>query len=808
MKSLSLKLCLVILLSAFPFYRSSSQNEMNPENLFDFNWRFYRGGAQGAENPAFNDSQWRRIDLPHDWSIEDLPGTNSPFSINAISQVSGGFTTGGTGWYRKTFTVPDIQKDKRFMILFEGIYMNSELYLNGVLLGTHPYGYTSFWFDITDNLMPGKENVLCIKVRNEGENSRWYSGSGIYRHVWLMMVNSLHFETWGTCITTPEITGAEALISVKNTLINQASQDRKIKLITKIFGPDGQLAGQSEISEEIGSGKSIMPDQKIRIAKPVLWSPDSPFLYKAVNEIYESDKLTDQVTTDFGIRSFSYDAMNGFMLNGKVLKIMGGCVHHDNGPLGSMAFDRAEERRVELLKASGFNAIRTSHNPPSPAFLDACDRLGMLVMDEAFDMWNEEKNPADYHLYFNDWWKKDIESMVYRDRNHPSVIMWSIGNEIPNKQKPEVVEVAKKLAMLVRSLDPTRPVTSAVNDLKPDKDPYFACLDVAGYNYASGGDHNQSKLYEQDHIRVPGRVMVGTESFPLEAFSAWMDVIDHPYVIGDFVWTAFDYIGEASIGWRGYWQKQDFFPWNLAFCGDIDICGWKRPQSYYRDALWKQNQLSVWVTPPKPSFELNPDRQSWSKWHWSDAVDSWNWQEGMDKPLEVKVYSSCDQVELFLNGKSLGRKPTNRTTEFMASWQVPYHPGTLRAVGYHGKKQVTLSELKTAGAPVRLKMTADRTAIKADGQDLSYVTVELTDSQGVRNPEAENQVNFEIEGPGKIIATGNANPMSTESFQSNQRKGWRGRCLVIIKSENAKGRITVKASSQGLETGKIEIESK
>jgi beta-galactosidase len=499
--------------------------------------------------------------------------------------------------------------------------------------------------------------------------------------------------------------------------------------------------------------------------------------------------------------------VNGFRLNGKALKLKGGCVHHDNGPLGSRAYDRAEERRVELLKASGFNAIRCSHNPPSPAFLDACDRLGMMVMDEAFDMWNEQKNPYDYHLFFDKWWKKDVGNMVLRDRNHPCVIMWSIGNEIPGRHRPDVVETAKILGDFIRNADPTRPVTSAVNDLKPDKDPYFATLDVAGYNYASGGDHNQESLYAQDHKRVPDRIIAGTESYALEAFGSWMGVVDNPYVIGDFVWTAFDYIGEASIGWRGYWQKQDFFPWNLAYCGDIDICGWKRPQSYYRDALWKENQLSIWVTPPEPSFELNPDRQSWSKWHWYDVSDSWNWKGSEGKIMDVCVYSSCEQVELFLNGKSLGRKPTNRNSKFTAVWQVPYQPGTLKATGYKGKKQVSMSELKTAGDPVQIKLAADRLKIKADGQDLSYVTVELNDATGIRNPDAENPVLFSIEGPGTIIAVGNANPVSIESYQLPQRKAWHGRCLVIIKSEEKAGPIILKASSQGLQPASVEINS-
>jgi beta-galactosidase len=397
--------------------------------------------------------------------------------------------------------------------------------------------------------------------------------------------------------------------------------------------------------------------------------------------------------------------------------------------------------------------------------------------------------------------------MVLRDRNHPSVIMWSTGNEIPGRHRPDVVETAKMLGDFIRKIDPTRPITSAVNDLKPDKDPYFATLDVAGYNYASGGDHNQESLYVQDHKRVPTRIMAGTESYPLEAFGSWMAVVDNPYVMGDFVWTAFDYIGEASIGWRGYWQKQDFFPWNLAYCGDIDICGWKRPQSYYRDALWNENQLSLWVTPPEPSFELNSDRQSWSKWHWLDAADDWNWPGSEGKALEVSVYSSCEQVELFLNGKSMGKKPVNRTTKFIASWQVPYQPGILKAVGFRGRKQVTVSEIRSAGNPVQIKLSADRSKIKADGQDLSYITVDLNDANGIRNPKSENLVTFSIEGPGTIIAVGNANPVSLESYTLPQRKAWRGRCLVIIKSDSKGGPIILKATAAGLKPASIEIES-
>jgi beta-galactosidase len=777
-----------------------AQSNQSGVALFDWDWRFHRGGAQGAEAPDFDDSHWRRLDLPHDWSIEDLPGTQSPFDPEAISQVSGGFTTGGTGWYRKSFVVPAEDKGKRILIQFDGVYMNADVWLNGQLLGTHPYGYTSFWFDLTDRVKFGGANVLAVKVKNEGENSRWYSGSGIYRHVWLKTLDPAHVAQWGAYITTPEVSASSAKVNAKTRVVNDADQPARVNLVTRLLDAAGAEVAKAE------SGHTIEPKgahefaQDVTVKSPALWSPDSPTLYTAVTEVYRDKQLTDRAETKFGVRSISFDAARGFLLNGRPLKLKGGCLHHDNGPVGARAFDRAEERRVELLKAAGFNALRLAHNPPSPAFLAACDRLGMMVIDEAFDMWREGKNPHDYHLFFDEWWQRDIESMVWRDRDHPSVILWSIGNEIPNRANPEVVKTARALADYVRRLDPTRPVTSAVNDMGEDKDPYFAALDVAGYNYMPG-------KYEADHARVPRRVMVATESFPLEAFDYWMGVVDHPYVVGDFVWTAFDYIGEASIGWRGYWQEHDFYPWTLAYCGDIDVCGWKRPQSFYRDALWKKDQVSVFVRPPRPSFEPNPKRQPWSKWHWLDAVDDWNWRGYENRPLEVSVYSSCEEAELFLNGKSLGRKPTDRSTRFMATWQVPYQAGVLKAVGYDAGRQVGSSELRTAEAPARINLNADRTRIAADGQDLSYITVELVDARGVRNPKAENLVRFAVEGPGRIVAVANANPVSTESYQQPRRKAWRGRCLLVVKSERRAGRITVRATAEGLAPATVVINS-
>lgn len=722
---------------------------VSAQELFDNDWLFYRGNAQGAENPAFNDKDWRKVDLPHDWSIEDLPGTNSPFSKGAVSQVSGGFTTGGIGWYRKHFTIS--KKQKQVILQFDGVYMNATVWINGKKLGKHPYGYTTFSFDITDKIEPGKENVLAVLVRNEGENSRWYAGAGIYRHVWLKS------NQYKIAITTPGISRKTAIVAI-NT---------EKPATTSIYNQKGVLIAKQTAPSSIS--------QQIQISKPALWSVDTPNLYSAVTIIDN-----DTIKTTFGIRTFTVDAVNGARLNNRPIKLKGGCVHHDNGPLGAKAYDRAEERKVALLKASGYNAIRCAHNPPSPAFLDACDRLGMLVIDEAFDTWKDGKNPEDYHVFFNDWWQRDIESMVNRDRNHPSVIMWSIGNEIPHREKPAVAAVAHTLRQYLLQLDSTRLITCGVNGIAPDKDTFLSALDVAGYNYALD-------KYEPDHDRVPNRVIMATESFPLDAGAYWEGVIKHPWVIGDFVWTAFDYIGEASIGWLGYMQHQGFYPWNLAYCGDIDICGWKRPQSYYRDALWMPEQLSLFVHPPQPTYSPNPDKVDWSRWEWQDVTDSWNWQGNEGKPLEVVAYSSYDQVELFLNGQSLGKKAVKDHT---ASWQVPYTAGTLTAVA--GKKKATLV---TTGKSVRLRLQADTLQLAPNNQDLAYITVNLLDSAGHRNPDDSSLIRFKLEGPATIVGVGNADPRSVESNQASQRKAFHGRALVIIKAGKIPGAIRLTATS-------------
>jgi beta-galactosidase len=485
-------------------------------------------------------------------------------------------------------------------------------------------------------------------------------------------------------------------------------------------------------------------------------------------------------------------------------------MHSNNGPLGAVANDRAEERRIGLMKAAGFNAVRCGHNPPSTAFLDACDRLGMMVIDEAFDVWVQGWCDNDYHLYFNDWWKMDITSMVMRDRNHPAIFTWSIGNQVRENRDSIGVALAFQLAGLVRALDPTRPVTANVarngqfwQNCPPEEwikcDPFFSALDICGYSY-------QLSQYENDHQRLPNRIMFSSEIDPRHSFDNWMKAMDYDYVLGNFEWTAMDFMGEVALGWWGFRKNPaELYPWTSTYSGDIDLCGFRRPRSYYRDILFKHgSKLSAFVYTPVPSFEGKGD----SPWGWDDVKQSWTWPGYEGKSLTVVTYSACDSVSLYVNDKLIGTKPTSRTTEFKANWQVSYEPGTLKAVGYIRGVKSAEWKLFTAGKPAKISLVADRSTIKSDGQDLSYVTVEITDKNGVLNPHYNDVIHFSMEGEGSIVAVGNSNPQSVESFQQPFRKAYEGRCLVIIRSKNKEGQITLKASGKGLAQDKIVIDTK
>lgn len=785
----------------------SLKDEPRTKILLDSEWLFHRGNLAEAQSIKFDISAWCTIDLPHDWSIEDIPGTNSPFNSSAISGINGGFTEGGTGWYRKNIYIPKSMKDKNIELLFEGSYMNTDVWINEHYLGNQPYGYTPFLYDITSFLKYDEDNTIAVQVKNEGKNSRWYSGSGLYRHVWLTVTNPVHVLTDGTYITTPFVSKKKAEIVIETSVINNYSEDKNITIETIIFDKRKNKISSMKTDKHITGKEVNIFNQRTEIKNPLLWSPDSPQLYEVLTKVYADGKQQDEYKSVFGIREISIDAKNGFVLNGKNMKLKGGCVHHDNGPLGAKAYNRAEERRVEILKSNGFNAVRVAHNPPSVAFLDACDRLGLLVIDEAFDMWEDAKNPQDYHLYYKDYWKKDVEAMIKRDCNHPSVIMWSIGNEIPAMFWEPVVNNARIMTEFIHKMEPTRLVTAGMNELGEHLNDFANTIDVCGYNYAVGGYPKEK--YASDIRNHPKRIMYGSESYALDEFEAWEDVLKNPAVIGDFVWTAIDYIGEASIGWHGYPQSDDVYPWSLAYCGDIDICGWKRPQSYYRDAFWSDEEpvISLFVHAPVPSFDsLKRERIGWSRWHYEDVVDNWNWPGYENKMFSVDVYSSCDSIELFLNGESLGVKKTDRENKNKTTYSISYSPGELKAVGYSKKNNVS-SSLQTYSQAKEIKLSADRDVIFADNQDLSYITVKLIDENGLTDWNADNLIQFSVEGPASIIGVGNANPVSLESYTLPQRKAWRGKCLVILKSGDVAGKIILSASSENLKGNSIHLKS-
>ena len=784
------------------------------ELLFDDGWKFFLGDIKDAENPSYDDKLWRDIDLPHDWSIEKLPGqvpgqVIGPFSKESPGATATGYALGGTAWYRKTFTLNTQEDFNNTIIIFDGVYMNCDVWVNGELVGTHPYGYTAFYFDITGYLMQaGKANVIAVKVRNEGKNSRWYSGSGIYRHVWLIRKQAVHISHNGVFITTEDISPNEAKVKIASVVDKKKEDNSAVKLLIKITGLDGKISQETETKTKTFSSGNEEFVQNITIPQPKLWSIEAPNLYKAEIQVVADGVVTDKVITTFGIRTIHFDAQTGFMLNGKNVLLKGGCMHHDNGFLGSASIDRAEERRVELMKAYGFNAIRTSHNPPSQQFLDACDRNGILVIDEAFDMWERPKNPEDYHLYFKEWWQKDLASMILRDRNHPSVIFWSIGNEINERADSVGYLFTKKLTDVAHNLDPTRPVTEAICGFwdHPGKDwsttaPAFASLDVGGYNYLWA-------QYEPDHAQFPDRIMMGTESFPGDAYNYWNQVEKNPWVIGDFVWTSMDYLGETGLGNSRLNDDPDngflrSWPWFNAFCGDIDLCGFKKPQLLYRDIIWGNSMLEIVVHSPIPEGK----HEIVSYWGWPDELQSWNWNGNEGKLMDVRVFSSYQVIRLKLNGKTIAEKSVGDSSKFIVNFKVPYEPGDLKAVALENGIEVASKELKTTGTPAKIKLTADRSVIKANRNDLSYIHVEITDAQGNLIPEATIPVTFTVSGDGEIAGSGNACPYDMESFNNPVSKTYRGKALVILRPlKNKKtGTITLQADAKGLDTGVIKI---
>jgi beta-galactosidase len=841
---------------------SNTQGESERDRLFNTGWKFIRDSVSGAEQPGHDDSKWLVVDLPHDYSImalpvrqadlpagqAGLPGEDGPDQIGLFSKKSPGngnstgHVIGGTGWYRKSFTLDKTDEGKTVLLNFDGVYMETEVWVNGKIAGIHKNGYTPFWFDITSLLnATGKVNVIAVKVDNVGRNSRWYSGSGIYRNVHLTITQPVHVAVWGVQITTPEIRPGSALVDIAAVTKNETGKEVKAQITISIKDKDGRLAGTAKENIIISGRADQRTKKQIEVTNPVLWSLESPNLYNAEIIIEVNGKLTDRYSQPFGIRSIAFSAEQGFLLNGKSVELKGGCLHHDNGLLGSAAFDRAEERRVEIMKANGYNAIRCAHNPPSSTFLDACDRLGMLVIDEFTDMWEYYKNPQDYSRFFRQWWNADLTRMILRDRNHPSIIMWSIGNEIYARSDTSLVRIGKQLAGRVRELDPSRVVTQALTEfLYPEgwdkTEPAFTLLDVGGYNY---GQNN----YEPDHVKHPERVIYASESYPIKAFEYWKPVEEHPWIIGDFVWSAMDYLGEVGIGGSKYVpgsgskaleipaglkiprsvhifdmqvKSPSAWPSFVAGCGDIDITGEKKPQMLYRDILWNNSRIEINVHAPIPEGY----GENINIWGWPDEWPSWNlpagqaslpadqagWKGNEGKPLQVRVFTKASKVRLELNGNVMGEKTLTADDKYIAVFEVPYQPGELKAIAIENGKETANKVLKTSGEAAGIRLIADRSAIHADRNDLSFVTIEVIDKNGLVVPDATIKVKLTLTGNGELAATGNASPNDMESVNKPVIKTYKGKAQAIVRPFAENGTIKLIADSQGLKSGELTLQ--
>jgi beta-galactosidase len=769
---------------------------------FDKGWHFHLGDVNGAELTDFNDANWRNLNLPHDWSVE------GKFSKDNPATPEGGALPGGIGWYRKTFIEPASAKNKRIYVDFDGVYQKSTVWINGHELGFRPNGYISFRYELTPYLNFGGKNTIVVKVDNSVQpNSRWYSGSGIYRNVWLVTTNKTAVSHWGTYVTTPQVSDQSAQINIKTSLL-KATQG-KVDLETSIVDASGKTVKSVTSEVKNADGATAVIDQNIEVTNPTLWSVERPYLYKVVSKVLSGGSVIDTYTTSLGIRYFNFDVDKGFLLNGKPVKILGVCDHHDLGSLGSAINTRALERQLQILKAMGCNGIRTSHNPPAPELLDLCDKMGFIVMDEAFDCWEWEKVKYDYHLYFKEWHKRDLEDQVLRDRNHPSVFIWSIGNEIPQQHDTSALRIAPELAAIVHSLDVTRPITAANNN--PDtgnKIIKSGALDLIGYNY-----HQND--YAAFHERYPSKKFIATETtsgletrgyydMPSDSIRVWptnLNFVGNPdhtvsaydnvrppwgstheatwkvikkydFLSGLFIWTGFDYLGEPTpYSW----------PSRSSYFGIVDLAGFPKDIYYMYQSEWT-NKTVLHIFP------------------------HWNWQPG--KVVDVwAFYNHADEVELYLNGKSLGIRKKNGD-DLHVMWRVKYVPGTLKAVSRKDGKVVLTQEIHTAGAPAKIELIADRKVINADGKDLSFITVKILDKDGNVVPEADNLVNFKLNGNAFIASVDNGDPVNHDSFKVNYRKAFHGLALAIVQSKETPGVINFTATSQGLQSAALTIKAK
>jgi beta-galactosidase len=772
---------------------------------FDAGWLFFKGDAASAQTSSFNDSSWRKLDVPHDWSIE------GPFDKDNSTRGSGGFLPAGVGWYRKHFTLSADSKNKRVFIEFDGVMANSDVWINGFHLGKRPYGYVSFSYELTEHVNFGGDNVLAVRADTSAQPaSRWYSGAGIYRHTRLVTTEAVHFEHWATFVTTPQVAAGGAKVLVRSTVINQSNSRSNVALeITLIDAKGVALKAPITSTQSIAPGKTIDFQQEIIVKNPLIWDKDHPYLYKAITRVRSANSTLDEETTTFGIREFHFDTDTGFWLNGKNFKLKGVCLHHDGSAFGAAVPLRVWERRLEILRSLG-NAIRTAHNPPSPEFLDLCDRMGFLVMDEMFDCWTVAKNPYDYHLYFKDWALIDTRDTVRRDRNHPSIILYSAGNEIHDTPKPEIAKpILSSLVQVFHENDDSRPVTQGLfrPNVSKDYDNGLAdLLDVVGQNY------RENEILAA-HKQKPTRKIVGTEN--THERSAWLPLRDNPEYAGQFLWSGIDYLGESPS-----WPIVSYNS------GLLDRTATVRPLGYQRASWWSDKPM-VYIArriaptplpPTDPGYSPVPDRRP------QVLFSDWTPRNLEAHEENVEVYSNCDEVELFLNGVSLGTQP-RPADDSPRIWKVQYTSGTLRAVGkdwesvggFRGSGplaptgatkmllKVATYELRTAGPAAKIILTPDRNSLSPTWDDVSHVTATVVDANGILVPTASDLITFKVTGPGFVAAVDSGNNTSHEPFQASERRAYQGRCFVMIKASSAAGRITLSAFAPGLKEGKLSI---
>lgn len=795
------------------------------DETFNNGWLFKKENISNGETNTLDDTSWRQLNLPHDWAIE------GPFDAKNNAR-NGGLPIDGIAWYRKHFTVEKSNANKQISIEFDGVMDNSKVYINGNFVGERHYGYSGFECDLTPFIKFNEDNVIAVQLSPEILSERWYPGAGIYRSVRLKINNKVHIPQWGTFITTPKITTEQATVNVETKVKNASNSKKEGVLETVILDNNGNQVASNTLPFSLNKTSEEKQNQSITVPNPNLWDIGRPILYTAISRVKIDNQLVDEYSTEFGIRTIAFKK-EGFYLNGKAVELNGVCMHHDLGPLGAAVNYRATERQMQIMMDMGANALRTSHNPPSTEMLQVCDRLGIVVIDEAFDEWKEAKVPNGYHKYFDQWAETDLRDMIKRDRNHPSVIMWSIGNEILEQGKKDGWKIAKMLNDIAHDEDDSRPTTAGFNYYPAAfKNKLAYQIDVVGVNYKPAyyseireqnpdmifyGSETSSQTSTRGYYDLPQDYDVKRDTRQVSSYDVtvgppWAYSPDvefdlqeqNPHSLGEFIWTGFDYLGEPTpYGGRdnstnGYWN--DDWPSHASYFAPVDLCGFPKDRFYLYQSQWTTEPM-VHVLP------------------------HWNWEGKEGQTIPVYSYTNCDEVELFVNGKSYGKKVkgedlTDVFTEYSGfkkgvykskyrlSWHVPYQAGSLKVVGYKNGKAVTTKEIKTAGKPAKIKLTADRTTIDADSKDLSFITVEVVDKDGNLCPNAENLVTFKVEGNGNLEAVGNGNSASLESFQKDHIKAFYGKCLAILKSNQTAGSLSITASAEGINTTTITIETK